>query len=213
MTPSPFSFGASTSAYHDSVSTPRSPSSNGFSPLHHKSTLSRDSSSFTVLTPTEENDPLKLLAEIRKWAPVMSCLVDNKVESLENFLDEKITRLMKCQVTSTEEEQYDIIQSLMSLRDGPLEHHTIINKAIQERLDALNEECVCVEESHNGSDYDSTTAYKRYPIQRVVQQSGLRTVFEREDQGLYLTIERDHERVRYTIGDDDGEVVADFYRD
>ena len=111
------------------------------------STMSDLSSSFTVMTPPDPDDACRLVAELEQWAPMLERLLKDQMDKLAIFLDHKISLLMACEVEGTEEEQFEILQRLMKLQEGPLGKRTTVGKAIRQRLQALNDKATSIKDT------------------------------------------------------------------
>ncbi|KAL8791371.1 MAG: hypothetical protein Q9195_005909 [Heterodermia aff. obscurata] len=122
--------------------------------LHSQPFPSQNSSSITALTPSEETDISLILAELKKWAPILGRLHGDQVAKLAAWLDEKIERLMTWGLMGTDEQRFQILDRLTKLQEGPMNAHTIIDRAIEQQLNGLSCKKL-VNEDGLSSDFDT----------------------------------------------------------
>jgi len=84
------------------------------------------------------------LAELERWAPTVGRLRDHEMAQMSQFFCEKTDNLAKYLLTGTEEQQFEALERLTKLRDGPIGlrmasvSKALLNVLIQLRIDALN---------------------------------------------------------------------------
>jgi len=105
------------------------------------SSTSSSGSSFLFLSPIDQDKITGILDDIEKWCPLLERLRHNEFQfrRLLLFLDLKIDRLMTWGPIGTEEHQFDALERLTKLKEGPLGAATTLDEAIEQRLGALIE--------------------------------------------------------------------------
>ncbi len=106
-----------------------------------ESSTSSSGSSFLFLSPIDQVTITGILDDIEEWCPLLERLRHNEFQfrKLWLFLDRKIDRLMTWGPIGTDEHQFDVLERLTKLKEGPLGATTTLDEAIEQRLEALTE--------------------------------------------------------------------------
>jgi len=91
------------------------------------------------------------LAELERWAPTVGRLRDHEMAQMSQFFRQKTYTLSKHLATGTEEQQFEALERLTKLRDGPLgirmttASKALLNVSINLRIGALSGEVPSVD--------------------------------------------------------------------
>lgn len=74
----------------------------------------------SVKKPSRHKQFCMLLAELERWAPTAGRLRDDEMKQMSQFFGQKMDNLEDYPPTGTEEQQFEALERLTKLRDGPL---------------------------------------------------------------------------------------------